>query len=176
MDLQQLLYDLYNAKNSESVYNVVEKYCLNNPENWRPYGGNQNNAGTFENQQSSPENALVEKITNSIDAILMKQCLIRGINPREKEMPDVPQDMFQAVENFWGVKDGRWENVTASERNEVAQNIQIILSSDKKTPNVAVFDNGEGQNPADFPNTFLSIAHGNKNDIPFVQGKFYFGA
>ena len=28
MDLQQLLYDLYNAKNSESVYNVVEKYCL----------------------------------------------------------------------------------------------------------------------------------------------------
>lgn len=176
MDLQQLLYDLYNAKNSESVYNVVEKYCLNNPENWRPYGGNQNNAGTFENQQSSPENALVEKITNSIDAILMKQCLIRGINPREKEMSDVPQDMFQAVENFWGVKDGRWENVTASERNEVAQNIQIILSSDKKTPNVAVFDNGEGQNPADFPNTFLSIAHGNKNDIPFVQGKYNFGA
>ncbi len=176
MDLQQLLYDLYNAKNSESVYNVVEKYCLNNPENWRPYGGNQNNAGTFENQQSSPENALVEKITNSIDAILMKQCLIRGINPREKEMPDVPQDMFQAVENFWGVKDGRWENVTASERNEVAQNLQIILSSDKKTPNVAVFDNGEGQNPEDFPNTFLSIAHGNKNDIPIVQGKYNFGA
>lgn len=29
-------------------------------------------------------------------------------------MSDVPQDMFQAVENFWGVKDGRWENVTAS--------------------------------------------------------------
>ncbi|MCI8992304.1 MAG: hypothetical protein HFG80_06200 [Eubacterium sp.] len=176
MDLQQLLYDLYNAKNSESVYNVVEEYCLNNSENWHPYGGNQNNAGTFENQQSSPENALVEKITNSIDAILMKQCLIRGINPRKKEMSDVPQDMFQAVENFWGVKDGRWENVTASERNEVAQNLQIVLSSDKKTPNVAVFDNGEGQNPADFPNTFLSIAHGNKNDIPFVQGKYNFGA
>lgn len=116
--------------------NVIEKYCLNNPENWRPYGGNQNNAGIFENQQSSPENALVEKITNSIDAILMKQCLIRGISPREKEMSDVPKDMFQAVENFWGVKDGRWENVTASERNEVAQNLQIILSSDKKTPNV----------------------------------------
>ena len=33
MDLQQLLYDLYNAKNSESVYNVVEEYCLNNSEN-----------------------------------------------------------------------------------------------------------------------------------------------
>lgn len=145
MDLQQLLYDLYNAINSESVYNVVEEYCLNNSENWHPYGGNQNNAGTFENQQSSPENALVEKIANSIDAILMKQCLIRGFNPREKEMSDVPQDIFQAVENFWGVKDGRWENVTASERNEVAQNLQIVLSSDKKTPNVAVFDNGEGQ-------------------------------
>lgn len=60
------------------------------------------------------------------------------------------------------------KNVTASERNEVAQNLQVILSSDKKTPDVTVFDNGERQNPADFPNTFLSIAHGNKNDIPFV--------
>lgn len=67
MELKQLLYDLYNAKSSESVYNVVVKHHLNNPENWRPYGGSQNNAGTFENQQSSPENALVEKITNSID-------------------------------------------------------------------------------------------------------------
>lgn len=176
MDLQRLLYDLYNANSSESVYNVVEKYHLNNPENWHPYGGNQNNAGTFENQQSSPENALVEKITNSIDAILMKQCFVRGINPREKGISDVPKDMFQAVEYFWGVKEGRWENVTASERNEVAQNLQVILSSDKKTPNVTVFDNGEGQNPADFPDTFLSIAHGNKNDIPFVQGKYNFGA
>ena len=77
---------------------------------------------------------------------------------------------------FFKVKNGKWENITASERNAVAQNIQILFTNDRKIPNVAIFDNGEGQNPDAFPDTFLSIAHGNKNDIPFVQGKYNFGA
>ncbi len=176
MNNKKLLLDLYNAASSEDVYNVVKAYGIDGPEYWKPYGGNQNNAGTFENQQSSPENALVEKITNSIDAILMKECYIREINPKAKGDPAVPQDMSKAVEAFYGVRDGKWENISDSKRNEIAQQIQIILSADKRTPNVAIYDNGEGQNPENFPETFLSIAHGNKNDVPFVQGKYNFGA
>lgn len=176
MDYKRLLLDLYHAESSKDVYDVVAHYGLDSAEHWIPYGGNPNNAGTFENQQSSPENALVEKITNSIDAILMKNCYVRGINPKDKNNPEVPQDMAAAVEKFYEVSDGRWENVTASERNRMAQNIQIILTGDRRTPNVAIYDNGEGQNPDCFADTFLSIAHGNKNDIPFVQGKYNFGA
>ena len=176
MDKKQLLFDLYNAGSSQAVYEVVTRYGLDSSEHWRPYGGNPNNAGTFENQQSSPENALVEKLTNSIDAILMKLCYTHGINPKDKTNPEVPQDMDAAVEKFFKVRNGKWENITASERNTVAQDIQIILTDDRKTPNVAIYDNGEGQNPDKFRETFLSIAHGNKNDIPFVQGKYNFGA
>ena len=176
MDKKQLLFELYNAGSSQAVYEVVTRYGLDSSEHWRPYGGNPNNAGTFENQQSSPENALVEKLTNSIDAILMKLCYTHGINPKDKTNPEVPQDMDAAVEKFFKVRNGKWENITASERNTVAQDIQIILTDDRKTPNVAIYDNGEGQNPDKFPETFLSIAHGNKNDIPFVQGKYNFGA
>ena len=176
MDKKKLLLDLYNATSSEDVYRVVMDYGIDSPDYWHPYGDNPNNAGTFENQQSSPENALVEKITNSIDAILMKECYIRGINPKAKDEPNVPQDMSKAVEAFYGVRDGKWENVSESERNAIAQNIQIILTEDKKTPNVAIFDSGEGQNPSAFSKTFLSIARGNKNDVPFVQGKYNFGA
>ena len=33
--------------------------------NWKPYGNNPGNFGTFENQQNNPIPALVEKITNS---------------------------------------------------------------------------------------------------------------
>lgn len=176
MNKKQLLLDLYNASSSQAVYDTVIRYGLDGSEYWRPYGGNQNNAGTFENQQSSPENALVEKLTNSIDAILMKHCYISGINPKDKTNPEVPQDMDSAVEKFFKVRNGKWENITATERNAVAQNIQIILTDDRKTPNVAIYDNGEGQNPDKFPETFLSIAHGNKNDVPFVQGKYNFGA
>lgn len=176
MDKEKLLLELYNAPSSEAVFEVLQKYDLDGPDNWKPYGDNPNNAGTFENQQSTPENALVEKLTNSVDAILMKHCILNGIDPKAKNDPSVPQDMSQAVEQFFHVKDGKWENLTESERNVIAQNIQIILTSDKKTPNVAIYDNGEGQNPANFPKTFLSIARGNKNDVPFVQGKYNFGA
>lgn len=176
MNKKQLLLDLYYAKDSKSIYDIIVQYGLDSAEFWKPYGGNSNNAGTFENQQSSPENALVEKVTNSIDAILMKCCYINGINPKDKTNPDVPRDMLDAVEKFFKVKEGKWENVTVSDRNAAAQNIQIIITEDRKTPNVAVYDNGEGQNPDRFPETFLSIARGNKNEIPFVQGKYNFGA
>ena len=176
MDKKQLLYDLFNAESSLKVHEIVVRYGLDSSENWHPYGNNQNNAGTFENQQSSPENALVEKLTNSVDAILMKHCYIKGLDPKSKTDPRVPKDMDEAIELFYGVKNGKWENVTSKDRNSIAQNIQIILTGDRKTPNVAIFDNGEGQNPDRFPDTFLSIAHGNKNDVPFVQGKYNFGA
>lgn len=176
MDKKQLLYDLFNAESSSKVHEIVVRYGLDSPENWRPYGNSENNAGTFENQQSSPENALVEKLTNSVDAILMKHCYVEGLDPKSKTDPRVPKDMDEAIELFYGVKNGKWENVTNKYRNAIAQSIQIILTGDRKTPNVAIFDNGEGQNPDKFPDTFLSIAHGNKNDIPFVQGKYNFGA
>ena len=39
-----------------------------------------------------------------------------------------------------------------------------------------IWDNGEGQNPDDFKDTFLSIAKNNKTDIPFVQGKYNMGS
>lgn len=38
-----------------------------------------------------------------------------------------------------------------------------------------IYDNGEGQSPTDFPNTFLSLLRGNKNDIKFVQGQYNMG-
>lgn len=176
LDYKKLLLDLYNAPNADSVYQIVLSYGLDSAEYWKPYGGISNNAGTFENQQSSPENALVEKITNSIDAILMKECLIRGINPKDKNDPNVPQTINAATKMFFNVDNGKWENITSAERNKVAQDIQIILTEDRKTPNVAIYDNGEGQNPSNFERTFLSIAQGNKNDVPFVQGKYNMGS
>lgn len=176
LNQKQLLLDLYNASNGEAVHKIILKYALDGSNYWKPYGNNKNNAGTFENQQASPENALVEKLTNSIDAILMKECYYRGINPKGKNDPNVPQNLDAAIEKFFKVKNGKWENLTEQERNTAAQNIQIIVTDDKKRPNIAIYDSGEGQNPDDFPNTFLSIAHGNKNDIPFVQGKYNFGS
>lgn len=91
LDYKRLLIDLYNAESADSLYQVILSYGLDATEYWKPYGGIKNNAGTFENQQSSPENALVEKLTNSIDAILMKECMMKGICPKDKNDSRVPQ-------------------------------------------------------------------------------------
>lgn len=62
----------------------VDRIINNNPEifnqnNWYPYGDNESFFGVIENQQASPVPALVEKITNSIDAILTRKCYEAGI-------------------------------------------------------------------------------------------------
>lgn len=176
MNKLELLYALYNAPSSDAVFQIVEQYGLNGPENWRPYGDNQNNAGTFENQQASPENALVEKITNGIDSLLTLNCRLHHMNPEDSSNPQLPKTSHEAVAQFFGVQEGRWQNASEGQRREAASKLQIIVTEDKKRPNVAVFDDGEGQNPSNFPQTFLSLARGNKNKIPFVQGKYNVGA
>ena len=177
MDMEELLIKLYSANEYSEVYKIVHKNkLLSDYKNWQPYGGNKNNFGTFENQQARAEAALVEKITNSIDAILIKECLLRGIDPKDKKSAKVPENMCVAIEKFFNVTKGKWESVGSDKRREIATNLQVIVSGDKVTPSVTIYDNGEGQNPDKFEDTFLSLQQGNKTDIPFVQGKYNMGS
>lgn len=61
MIYKQLFFDLYNALSADDLYKVILNYGLDESKYWKPYGDNNNNTGIFENQQSSPENALVRK-------------------------------------------------------------------------------------------------------------------
>lgn len=77
---ENLFKQLYFSKTEKDVEDVI----LNNPnvfrdDNWFPLDGNENMFGIVRNQQSSPIAALVEKVTNSIDAILVKKCLEFGV-------------------------------------------------------------------------------------------------
>lgn len=130
----------------------------------------ESNVSVVENQQAKPVAALVEKLTNSIDAMLMKKCYEQGIDPRSQV---APKNMHDAVRSFYS-----YENFDLQVyRNEVAQDIQILAdpNSPRGDSSLVIFDNGEGQHPQDFPNTFLSLLRGNKNDIKFVQGKYNMG-
>src|SRR5438132_1578499 len=55
------------------------------------------------------------------------------------------------------------------------EEIQILADGPPRNTSVIVYDNGEGQHPQDFDNTFLSLVRGNKNKIMFVQGKYNMG-
>lgn len=172
--MEKIFWELYNADSESEVEKVIKKHIIfEGDENWKPYGGNKGNFGTFESQQNHPVPALIEKITNSIDATLIKECRLNGLDPKSSE---APKSMSEAVELFYGVKNGEIGELTNTERRNLAENIQIIATGDKKQPSITIFDIGEGQQPSEFENTFLSLHKNNKASIQFVQGKYNMGS
>lgn len=164
--MNNLFYKIYNCSSEYSLHEVLGSFEAE----WHPLGDNKNNYGTVENQQSSPIAALIEKVTNSIDATLMKKCYEVNLDPRSK---NAPKTMNKAVELFFSPEKENWH--LSSVRKEQAKNIQIIADGSTKHPNLIIYDNGEGQHPEAFEDTLLSLSKGNKNDIPFVQGKYNMG-
>ncbi|GAA5481407.1 hypothetical protein Hsar01_00616 [Haloferula sargassicola] len=165
--MNQRLFDwLLSARSSDEVDRALEGLSGT----WLPLGSNENNFGVIENQQASPIAALIEKLTNSIDAILMRRCLEAGINPKGMEAPD---SMHSAIETFFPADHKNW-NLTGVRRKQ-AQSIQILAAGSRTKPCLTIYDDGEGQHPRDFERTFLSLLQGNKNEIPFVQGKYNMG-
>lgn len=174
---KKLFLKLYQAQNETDLQKVIDSIDLfQDQSNWYPLGGNENNFGTIENQQASAIGALIEKFTNSIDATLMKKCYESGIDPRSV---DAPKTMQEAVGVFYGDKH-HWLSNEFVKNKSLA--LQVIASGNTKfksartyDTSLTIYDDGEGQHPEDFENTFLSIGKGNKNDILFVQGKYNMG-
>ncbi len=167
---QSLFNELFSADCESAVNNVVGHHReFHDPANWKPYGQNESNFGVVENQQASPIPALVEKIINSIDAILMRRCYEEGIDPRSEK---APRSVDDATTTFF--PDSRDWDLNKSRRRQ-AESIQIIADGPRKDTSLLIYDDGEGQHPHNFEETFLSLLRGNKNEIHFVQGKYNMG-
>lgn len=168
--LEKLFFELFKAQTEADVERIIQKYpSVFQDSNWFPIGANESNFGIIENQQSNPIAALVEKITNSIDATLMKKCLSAGIDPKST---DAPRTMDLAIEQFFPDHTS-WDMSTF--RRKQAENIQIVADGPPRESAVIIYDDGEGQHPDNFDKTFLSLVQGNKNEIQFVQGKYNMG-
>ena len=164
---------LLRSETEEEVIEVLKKFQIwDDRTAWKPYGDISNNRGIVSNQQSEPVAALVEKLVNSIDAILTIECYKAGVDPKSSE---APQSMKEAAERFFGIKDGHIQILSPAERRILAQRIQLIACGTKENPAYMIIDDGEGQTPDQFPETFLSLVKENKSEIPFVQGKFNMG-
>lgn len=170
MDKRELFWDLYKAPVEGAVHKVLERHgFLQDPEVWRPYGQNENNFSVVENQQASPIPALIEKITNGIDAIMMRACIEQNIDPRGER---APSSIEGALETFFP-DHANWD--LRKNRRKQAERLQILADGPRLETSLVVYDDGEGQEPQDFEKTFLSLIRGNKNDIHFVQGKYNMG-
>ena len=171
-----LLEDLLNAENEQDVLkNLKSRGLLDDPTRWRYLGNMPNNQSIVQAQQSNAAAALIEKVTNGIDAILMKNCKARGIDPRG---PMAPKTMAKAVEAFLG-------DLSEKESKEIRQfaeeHLVLYATGSKARPSLSLYDAGEGQLAKDFPSTFCSLIYGSdsgsyKGAIPFVQGRFNMGS
>lgn len=173
MNSKDLVLNLISLEYENDVENLLKKEGLWDDNSiWHEVAGSVGNYSTIGNQQESAVSALVEKIVNSVDAVLIKECLKRGVDP---STIDAPSSIVEAQNKYFGIYEGNLANITSSKRTEIARNIYLIASGDKTRPCISILDKGEGQDPKDFVDTFLSLTRGNKNKINFVQGKHGMG-
>lgn len=177
--VKELALKLCKAESEEEVIDILIQYDLWNPMHWKYFGQNENNYSTIGNQQSDAIAALIEKLINSADAILMKECLKRNIIPQDRV--NAPHSTKKALEEFFNIKDGDICNLTDEElRSFSSENLLLVATSKDGNyknfkPCLAIIDDGEGQFPNTMEDTFLSIGKSNKLSISFVQGKFNMG-
>jgi hypothetical protein len=173
MNWKEHCLELVKCDTEAEVIALLSKLGLwDDPEAWQYFDNEENNYSTIGNQQSKPETALVEKLINSVDAVLMGACQARGV---KTDAPEAPQSIKDALIKYYSIDEGKLTNISANERSKLAENIGLIATGQKSNPTFAIVDRGEGQSPAKLPSTILSLRKSNKLRVPFVQGKFNMG-
>lgn len=185
-DIKQLCLNLIHADSEAQVVSLLtEAGYWDHPELWRYYGDNANNYSVIGNQQSRPDAALVEKLVNSVDARLINECLVAGVDP--ESITTAPSSIREAIARFFETNSnpksdlaGRISEWLDQKRRDVARGITLAATgagAREGSPCYTISDCGEGQTPDLMPKTFLSLTKGesNKVRIPFVQGKFNMG-
>lgn len=179
MTTEKLCMSLVRADSPEEVISALQQAGYwDDSAVWRDLGDNENNYSVVGAQQSDPIAALVEKLVNSVDARLMNECMVAGIELDSKKAPgSVREAVAQLIEHTDPSKatNGRIENWTPTQRREQAKQITLAATGPKGAPCLSISDDGEGQTADSLPLTFMSLAKANKLRIPFVQGKFNMG-
>lgn len=181
----ELLQALLTSETETEVIKALEaRGLLEDKSRWRYLGNMPNNQSIVLNQQSSAAAALVEKFTNSQDALLMRYCKAAGIDPRSDK---APASMSEAVDKFLGSKADAFSNPDSDTKARDARrayaedNLVLYATGTKARPSLSLYDAGEGQLSKDFPATFCSLIYGDANGsykgaINFVQGRFNMGS
>ena len=182
MDSQGVCFGILRAESEREVDVIVASMPeLTDITNWHPIDGRETNFNVVTNQASTGSKALAELCTNMVDAVLMKHAYQKGINPTGS---DAPQSVIEGVRNLVQLRGARSGVLAEVDDPRYLQqfaesNLVIGVTGGTRRNESLCFtfvDNGEGQHPTDFEDTFLSLSKGNKTNIPFVQGKYNMGS
>jgi len=144
------------------IYEAEKRYGA---AGWRPVGDRENNIGTIR-IASDPALAMVERVTNSMDAMLE---LGRAVNVGKD-----PATPGEAARAWCGVPAGGIAAMTGDERRSLGKHIRLTLeeSGEGKRPTVVADDDGIGQHPSLFPRTLVSLNEKNKVRKPWTLGTY----
>lgn len=180
--VRELCLKLLRADHEKDVVDILTDVGLwNNLDSWRLFSDMENNYSTIGNQQADAVAALIEKLINAEDARLVNACCIAGVDPEDST---APQSMREAVARFFegkqqpGDSDGRIADWPDAKSTEEGRRLTLAATGNMPSqgqPSLTIADQGEGQTPDAFPDTFMSLNRSNKMRIPFVQGKFNMG-
>lgn len=156
---RRLLQDIHSE---QAVAELVHKEFNQHPEfDWVPLGQQTNNYSIVENQQEEATAALTELITNSIDAVILKNYFQRyGDDYTGNEF----DDMYEAADALV---------------DKEQCDISIKAQGDKNGPfSLTIADNGTGQPQDKFESTFLNVLNPGeiKQEYNFLQGKYGMGS
>ena len=134
---------------------------------WQPLGGITNNVHTVE-VASDPALALVERPTNSIDALL---------DLRARERRETAQTPLAEAQRWWNVPPEGLSAMPDEARRILADEIRVTMfeSEVDTSPTIVIQDHGTGQHPDDFPDTLLSLLASNKKSANHVMGVYNAG-
>ena len=160
---------LLRADTAQEVITILKTAGLwDDPDAWRLFSDTENNYSSIGNQQANAVAAFIEKLINAEDARLVNACRLAGIDP---EGVAAPQSMRAAVAQFFEGKqhpkdrDGRIADWPDAKSTEEGRKLTVAATGNmpnKGQPSLTVADQGEGQTPDDFPNTFMSLNRSNK--------------
>lgn len=122
------------------------------PTAWKPVGGRENNFGII-HIGSDPAAALVERITNAIDAVLERAW-------REQGRPDDIRSPRRAVEAWFQIPHGRLREVQdIRDLSDLTDRVVVTLYDSERAerPTVDIRDRGCGIRAEDFEATILSL-------------------
>jgi len=167
---------------SEVVALLTEAGYWDDPTAWRDLGDNENNYSSIGNQQSEAVAALIEKIVNGVDARLMNACAEAGIDPESSSAPssirEAVAEFFEADPDTQSENAGRisaWPDDKATAEGRLLTLAATGYMPADGMPSITIADQGEGQEPDRFADSFMSLQRSNKLRVHFVQGKFNMG-
>src|SRR6266851_254422 len=136
---------------------------------WMPLGGSRI-IKKLVNALSDSGDALVERITNGMDALIEAEVL----RARRTDL----KSPREAADLFFGVPAGHVVGLTDEiKRRKLAEALVVTLreSGTEKQPTVIIEDRGIGQHPEDWKNTLVSLNEANKRSHLYLMGAYGWG-